>query len=177
MSSPRPRPERAKRPRFYYQFASSSFGEHTKKYAPGKGPIAALILSPTRELTNQIALEAKALTTFQPLNIVSLIGGTNINSDVRRLGGNVDIIVATPGRLHDHLKQNSMGMVQRMEQGLHFCLNEADRLLVRARNLEQVLLPDIIIAFIILSLLLNIPLLLSIFLIGYGISPRAQSHH
>ena len=70
-----------------------------------KNPISTLILSPTRELAMQIAKEAAQLLHFLPtLRTVCLVGGTNMKKDVRMLNeGSVDILVATPGRLLDHL--------------------------------------------------------------------------
>lgn len=61
-----------------------------------------LVLSPTRELALQIAGEAKSLSTFHRFNIITLVGGTNIESDKRAINkdGGVDIIVATPGLLY-----------------------------------------------------------------------------
>jgi hypothetical protein len=59
-----------------------------------------LVLSPTRELALQIAGEAKSLSTFHRFNVITLVGGTNIESDKRAINkdGGVDIVVATPGQ-------------------------------------------------------------------------------
>ena len=92
--------------------------------------IQAVILSPTRELTMQIAAEAKALVTFVPgIKIVSLIGGTKMGKDIKSLSSTVHCIVATPGRFQDHLKNNTEKMVDRLQFMNFFCLDEADRLL------------------------------------------------
>jgi len=68
--------------------------------------VQCLILSPTRELTQQIAKEAEILLTYhRGFKVVSVVGGTNISKDNRALAGRVDFLVATPGRLLDHLQQ------------------------------------------------------------------------
>lgn len=95
--------------------------------------ISALIISPTRELTIQIANEVKALATFHKpaIRTVTLMGGTSFPKDTRNLAhDNVDIIVATPGRLQDHLIKNTSNIADRLMRGLEaLCLDEADRLL------------------------------------------------
>jgi ATP-dependent RNA helicase MSS116 len=79
-----------------------------------KDAIMSLILSPTRELASQIAEEAKQLTQYEGMNIVCVIGGTNVNTDIRRLSKRVDILIATPGRLVDHL-ENTPGFADRCQ--------------------------------------------------------------
>ena len=75
----------------------------------GRGQVAMLVLSPTRELAAQIAEEARQLTRFHALHIQVMYGGTNMNSDVRQLQQRApDILVATPGRLLDHLQNGSL---------------------------------------------------------------------
>jgi ATP-dependent RNA helicase MSS116, mitochondrial len=61
--------------------------------------IQCLIMSPTRELALQIANEAESLLTFNQKvkKVVTVVGGTNINSDKKHLSGKVDFLVATPG--------------------------------------------------------------------------------
>jgi ATP-dependent RNA helicase MSS116 len=91
-----------------------------------------LILSPTRELAQQIAAEAAALCTFHNLGITLLVGGTSMGGDVRSLNkvveGNSDIIVATPGRMVGHLEETN-GFSQQMKGVKVFVMDEADRLL------------------------------------------------
>lgn len=90
-----------------------------------------VILSPTRELALQIATEAKILLKYQEnMNVVTLVGGTNVDTDrkilTRREG--VDIIVATPGRMMDHLETTPQ--LKTMIKGTKvFILDEADRML------------------------------------------------
>ena len=81
--------------------------------SPGGGPgaIPALILTPTRELAAQIASEGDRLNRFSRLRVLTMYGGTNMRRDVDRLKEPVDILVATPGRLLDHL-ENTKGMAR-----------------------------------------------------------------
>ena len=89
--------------------------------------MASLILSPTRELAAQIAKEADILTTFQQFKIVTVVGGTNIGGDKKRLGGGmVDMLIATPGRLIDHL-DNTHGMADRCSRLSVLIMDEADQ--------------------------------------------------
>ena len=93
--------------------------------------IRILILSPTRELAMQIAAEATSLLTFRPdMHVVCLVGGTNINSDRKKLSERpVDILVVTPGRLIDHL-ENTPRFGDRCFRGVRILImDEADVLL------------------------------------------------
>jgi superfamily II DNA/RNA helicase len=68
-----------------------------------------LVLSPTRELAQQIVAESVKLSTFHNMGVVLLVGGTSMPSDVRKLRQTGpacnDIIVATPGRMLAHLQE------------------------------------------------------------------------
>jgi ATP-dependent RNA helicase MSS116 len=107
--------------------------------------ISVLILSPTRELATQIAAEAETLLRHHPFRVQCVYGGTNINGETKRLqSARADILVATPGRLLDHLQN---GPVRSMVSALTtVILDEADRLLDQgfARELRAIfeLLPD-----------------------------------
>lgn len=93
--------------------------------------IPVVTISPTRELAQQIATEAKRVTKFHDLNIVCFVGGTNIKKDERALtnAAPIDILVATPGRLVDHMKKNTGNVVTRLGKSSVLILDEADRLL------------------------------------------------
>jgi ATP-dependent RNA helicase MSS116 len=94
------------------------------------GRVHVLVLSPTRELALQIAKEAAALLTHHVgLGVQCVYGGTNIKSEQSRLASSrCDVLVATPGRLVDHI-QNTGGAAQRLA-GVRVCvLDEADQLL------------------------------------------------
>lgn len=91
--------------------------------------IGILIISPTRELATQIGDEAKELLTFYSGFKVSVItGGTDIKRDTERLRGTVHILVATPGRLQDHI-DNTPNFKTKMATVKSFILDEADQLL------------------------------------------------
>jgi ATP-dependent RNA helicase MSS116 len=92
--------------------------------------IPVLIISPTRELSNQIAAEAKLLTHFFPsIRVECFVGGTNVKTDQRIMAREpVQILVATPGRLLD-LLANTRGVKERFSKLCVFVLDEADQLL------------------------------------------------
>ena len=80
-----------------------------------RGSTTVLAISPTRELASQIEAEAKQLTSFLrdsfSLSLQCVFGGTNVKTDLARFraaGGAPDILVATPGRLIDHLENNGL---------------------------------------------------------------------
>ncbi|KAE8911100.1 DEAD-box ATP-dependent RNA helicase 25 [Phytophthora fragariae] len=105
--------------------------ENMVKQGRRSGAIPALAISPTRELALQIATEAKRLTKFHDLKVACFVGGANIKKDERALTGSdpIDILVATPGRLVDHLKQNTGKIADRLGKSSVLILDEADRLL------------------------------------------------
>jgi ATP-dependent RNA helicase MSS116 len=91
--------------------------------------IGILIISPTRELATQIGEEARELLTFYNGFKVSVItGGVDIKKDTERLRGTVHILVATPGRLQDHI-DNTPNFKRKMASVKSFILDEADQLL------------------------------------------------
>ncbi|TDL20953.1 DEAD-domain-containing protein [Rickenella mellea] len=95
---------------------------------PSRGKISILVISPTRELAQQIAKEAEVLMKDLPYKVQTVFGGTNINTEKRRLlQERCDVLVATPGRLVDHI-QNS-GLRDQLNGLRTLVLDEADRLL------------------------------------------------
>ena len=91
--------------------------------------IHCLVISPTRELAQQIGAETTKLLTFHKQHlrkVVIMVGGTNKNKDIRALNGTTPIVVATPGRLLDHLND---GLASRMTNLSCLVLDEADQLL------------------------------------------------
>ena len=92
---------------------------------PGK--IHTLIISPTRELASQIAAEGKQLISFLDCSLLVVYGGTNIKKDLSKLKNQIDILVATPGRLNDHLY--NYGLDVAMNRLSCLCFDEADQLL------------------------------------------------
>ncbi len=91
-----------------------------------RGEPRALILAPTRELALQIESDAKDLTRFTNLNLVTLLGGVDFDKQKKQLDQNfVDIMVATPGRLIDFVEQKEVWL----DQIEFLVIDEADRLL------------------------------------------------
>ena len=102
------------------------------KDPPRLGNISVLILSPTRELAQQIETEARNLLTFhqrpRALRCDIVYGGTNINAERKRVVQRApDILVATPGRLIDHLENSNLG--PSLSKLRVLILDEADQLL------------------------------------------------
>lgn len=99
---------------------------------------SALILAPTRELVTQIADFLKALTVdCRGLQVASIVGGADIRRQLGVLKRNPRIVVATPGRLIDHLKRKNLTLTT---TGV-LILDEGDRMLDMgfAPQLEQIL--------------------------------------
>lgn len=104
-----------------------------------QGAIAMLVLSPTRELAQQIADEAKGLLHFCPphsCNVQVMVGGTPMKKDVSKLrqiaSQPIDLLVCTPGRLETHLRETfaDRNEIDKVFGSLRFLvLDEADRLL------------------------------------------------
>jgi ATP-dependent RNA helicase RhlE len=93
--------------------------------APPRGVTRALILVPTRELATQIDDEIQGFAYHTPVSSVAVYGGVPIEPQERALKAGVDIIVATPGRLLDHMR-SQVGDFSRLEV---FVLDEADRMM------------------------------------------------
>lgn len=105
-----------------------------------KGQIGALIISPTRELAAQIATATEPCIANLNMKVQIATGGTNQNSEAKRLmGGQCQILVATPGRLLDHLQNG--GLRECMQDLKTLVLDEADRLLDSGfkRDIEAVI--------------------------------------
>ena len=88
-------------------------------------PVRALILTPTRELAAQVEESVKEYGRRLPLNSTCIFGGVNINPQIQALRRGSDILVATPGRLLDHIGQHTVDLT-RVEI---LVLDEADRML------------------------------------------------
>lgn len=98
-------------------------GENASR--PGTRPPRALILTPTRELAQQVQGAFVMYGRFLPLRSVAIYGGAGMTSQTEALRRGVDIIVATPGRLLDHLQKGSVDI-----SGIQvLVLDEADRML------------------------------------------------
>jgi ATP-dependent RNA helicase RhlE len=97
----------------------------TEKPAKGRRPIRALVLTPTRELAAQVAESVATYGKFLPLKSTVVFGGVSINPQKQKLIRGVDILVATPGRLLDHVGQRSADL----SNVDILVLDEADRML------------------------------------------------
>ena len=87
--------------------------------------IKALILAPTRELALQIDETFQSLSPFVNLKSTAIFGGVRQGSQVSKLERGIDVLVATPGRLHDLHQQGLLDL----SQVEYFVLDEADRML------------------------------------------------
>ena len=112
------------------RITESNVANHGK---PVKQPVRVLILTPTRELCAQVSDSVKAYGKHLKLKSTMIFGGVGFNPQVSELRRGVDIIVATPGRLLDHVQQRTVDL--RSVEIL--VLDEADRML------DMGFLPDI----------------------------------
>ncbi|KAG0192033.1 ATP-dependent RNA helicase RhlE [Apophysomyces sp. BC1034] len=93
--------------------------------SPARHPVRALILTPTRELADQVAANVHAYAAHTALRSAVVFGGVDMNPQTAELRRGVEILIATPGRLLDHVQQKSTSLAQvRM-----LVLDEADRML------------------------------------------------
>jgi ATP-dependent RNA helicase RhlE len=83
-----------------------------------------LVLTPTRELAQQIDEFAEAYGRFTNLQCASIFGGVNMSNQIKRLQRGVDIVVATPGRLLDHINRRTVNL-SHVE---FLVIDEADRM-------------------------------------------------
>jgi ATP-dependent RNA helicase RhlE len=90
---------------------------------PARGSV--LIMAPTRELAQQIDAEAKRFSRDMRLFSTVIVGGTNIDRQIRDLKRQPHIIIGTPGRMNDLLNRGAL----RLDTITHFVLDEADRML------------------------------------------------
>jgi ATP-dependent RNA helicase RhlE len=101
--------------------------------SPARHPVRALVLTPTRELAVQVAESFRDYGKHVPLRSTVVYGGVDMNAQIEQLRKGVEILVATPGRLLDHV-QNKTVM---FNQVAVLVLDEADRML------DMGFLPDI----------------------------------
>ena len=104
---------------------TAAFGLPILSRIKADGPVQALILAPTRELAVQVTNEINRFAKYTGIRTVSIYGGQSIGVQHDRLRRGVQIIVATPGRLIDHIKQGSIIL----DDVKFVVLDEADRML------------------------------------------------
>ncbi|MCC7007101.1 MAG: DEAD/DEAH box helicase [Ottowia sp.] len=93
--------------------------------SPARHPVRALILAPTRELANQVADNAHRYARYTSLRTAVVFGGIDMTPQIAQLRNGVELLIATPGRLLDHVQQKSVNLSQ-IEL---LVLDEADRML------------------------------------------------
>ena len=93
--------------------------------SPARHPIRALVLVPTRELAIQVEASVKVYAKHSPLRSLVVYGGVDIKTQTPHLMRGVEILVATPGRLLDHIEQRTL----QLSQVQMLILDEADRML------------------------------------------------
>ena len=91
----------------------------------GRRACRVLVLSPTRELAQQIAESFRTYGAKSGVTVAVFVGGVKYGAQIRAVAGGIDVLVATPGRLIDHMGQ---GMV-RLDETEVFVLDEADQML------------------------------------------------
>jgi ATP-dependent RNA helicase RhlE len=101
--------------------------------AKKRGVTRALIITPTRELAAQILTELEELAIHTPITAAAIFGGVGMGPQEHAFRTGVDVVIATPGRLLDHLK-HPYAKLDRID---HLVLDEADRML------DMGFLPDI----------------------------------
>jgi ATP-dependent RNA helicase RhlE len=101
--------------------------------ATPRGGTRALVLAPTRELAQQILDDLRALAVHTPVSAAAVYGGVGMGPQEHALRTGVDVIIACPGRLLDHMRQP----YARFNKLQHLVLDEADRML------DMGFLPDI----------------------------------
>lgn len=87
--------------------------------------VQALILTPTRELALQVTREATRLAKLSDIGVLAVYGGRDMDKQTKRLAGNTQVVVGTPGRIIDHMKKGHLllGGVR------YLVLDEADTML------------------------------------------------
>ena len=93
--------------------------------SPARHPVRALVLCPTRELAVQVADNAVKYAKHSPIRTAVVFGGMDFKSQTPALRAGVEFLVATPGRLLDHLEQGNVSLAQVQ----YLVLDEADRML------------------------------------------------
>lgn len=101
--------------------------------SPARHPVRALVLVPTRELADQVAENLKQYAADCALRVACVYGGVDIGPQIAALRSGAEVLIATPGRLLDHLQQKNTSL----SQVQIVVLDEADRML------DMGFLPDI----------------------------------
>jgi superfamily II DNA/RNA helicase len=97
----------------------------TASMSPARHPVRALVLAPTRELADQVAANVKAYAKHTLLRSTVVFGGIDIKPQAAELKAGVEVLIATPGRLLDHIESKNCSL----NQVEYVVLDEADRML------------------------------------------------
>ena len=97
----------------------------TASVSPARHPVRALVLAPTRELADQVAQNIKAYAKHSNLRVAVVFGGIDMKPQTLELKAGVEVLVATPGRLLDHIEAKNCVL----NQVEYVVLDEADRML------------------------------------------------
>lgn len=106
-------------------FALPILQELAKNFVKGQHYPKAIVLVPTRELAKQVHASIEAYGKYLPLKSIVLFGGANLTSQANKLKAGTDIIVATSGRLLEHIRQKNVNL----ESVDFLVLDEADTIL------------------------------------------------
>ncbi|MCW5666893.1 MAG: DEAD/DEAH box helicase [Piscinibacter sp.] len=93
--------------------------------SPARHPVRALVLAPTRELADQVAANVKQYSKFTQLRAAVVFGGIDMKPQTEELRRGVEVLIATPGRLLDHIEAKN-AVLNQVE---YVVLDEADRML------------------------------------------------
>ena len=93
--------------------------------SPARHPVRALVLAPTRELADQVAVNVANYARHTKLRSAVVFGGVDMKPQTLQLKGGVEVLIATPGRLLDHIEAKN-AILNQVE---YVVLDEADRML------------------------------------------------
>lgn len=110
--------------------------------------VQGLIITPTRELALQITNEAKKLTEAKDIKILAVYGGQDVEAQIRKLKNGVHLVIATPGRLLDHIRRenidlgklNSLVLDEADEMLRMGFLNDVEKIIVGTPKTRQTML-------------------------------------
>ncbi len=108
-----------------------------QKKSDGPRRIRALILTPTRELAAQVHESVRTYGAHHPVRAMEIYGGVSARPQISKIHRGVDVVIATPGRLLDHVRQGNINL-----SGVEmFVLDEADRMLDMGfiRDIKQII--------------------------------------
>ena len=97
----------------------------TSSVSPARHPVRALVIAPTRELADQVANNVKAYSKHTKLRATVVFGGIDMKPQTAELKAGVEVLIATPGRLLDHIEAKNCVL----NQVEYVVLDEADRML------------------------------------------------